>query len=65
MLHDGVTHAEGAGRATSVHDKDEVVSEAKRLAGDRRPSQLPVHKKDGTVQTEQTYGQLAPARRAA
>ena len=48
---------EGAGRATSVHDsKDEAVSEAKRLAGDRRPGQLLVYKKDGTVQTEQTYG---------
>lgn len=48
---------EGAGRATSVHDsRDEDVSEAKRLAGDRRPSQLLVYKKDGTVQTEQTYG---------
>ena len=49
--------AEGASRATSVHDsKDEAVSKAKRLAGDRRPSQLLVYKNDGTVQTEQTYG---------
>ena len=48
---------EGASRATSVHDsKDEAVSRAKKLAGDRRPSQLLVYKKDGTVQTEQTYG---------
>ena len=48
---------EGASRATSVHDsKDEAVSRAKKLAGDRRPSQLLVYKKDGTVQSEQTYG---------
>ena len=48
---------EGASRATSVHDsKDEAVSKAKKLAGDRRPSQLLVYKQDGTVQTEQTYG---------
>jgi Uncharacterized protein conserved in bacteria (DUF2188) len=48
---------EGAGRATSLHDhKREAVSAAKKLAGDRRPSQLLVYKKDGTVQTEQTYG---------
>ena len=48
---------EGASRATSVHDsKGEAVSRAKKLAGDRRPSQLLVYKKDGTVQTEQTYG---------
>ena len=48
---------EGASRATSVHDsKDEAVSRAKKLAGDRGPSQLLVYKKDGTVQSEQTYG---------
>jgi uncharacterized protein YjbJ (UPF0337 family) len=47
---------EGAGRATSLHDaKDEAVSSARKLAGDRRPSQLLVYKQDGTVQTEQTY----------
>lgn len=47
---------EGASRATSVHDsKEEAVSRAKKLAGNRRPSQLLVYKKDGTVQTEQTY----------
>ncbi|HKH12471.1 MAG TPA: DUF2188 domain-containing protein [Rubrobacter sp.] len=49
--------AEGASRATSVHDaKEEAVSRARKLAGDRRPSQLLVYKQDGTVQTEQTYG---------
>ena len=48
---------QGASRATSVHDsKDEAVSNAKKLAGDRKPSQLLIYKQDGTVQTEQTYG---------
>ena len=48
--------ADGASRATGVHDsKDDAVSEAKGLARDRRPSQVLVYKKDGTVQTEQTY----------
>jgi hypothetical protein len=49
--------ADGASRATSVHDsKKEAVAGAKKLSGKRRPSQLLVYKKDGTVQTEQTYG---------
>ena len=53
---DWSVQVEGATRATSVHDsKDEAVSKAKSLAGDRRPSQLLVYKRDGTVQTEQTY----------
>ena len=53
---DWSVRVEGASRATSVHDsKDEAVSKAKGLAGDRRPSQLLVYKQDGTVQTEQTY----------
>ena len=43
--------AKGASRATSVHDsKDEAVSRAKKLAGDRRPSQLLVDTQDGPVQ---------------
>ncbi len=49
--------AEGASRATSVHEtKDEAVANAKELARSHRPSQLLVYKNDGTVQTEQTYG---------
>ena len=48
---------EGASRATSVHDsKEGAVADAKNLAGNRRPSQVLVYKKDGAVQTEQTYG---------
>jgi uncharacterized protein YjbJ (UPF0337 family) len=47
----------GASRATSVHgSKDEAVAKAKDLAMGKTPSQLLVYKKDGTVQTEQTYG---------
>ena len=48
---------EGASRATGVHDaKDAAVSQAKELARGRTPSQVLVYKKDGAVQTEQTYG---------
>jgi hypothetical protein len=49
--------AGGASRATSVHDsKEEAVEKARDLARRKTPSQLLVYKKDGTVQTEQTYG---------
>ena len=47
----------GASRATSVHDsKEEAVGKARELAKGKKPSQLLVYKKDGSVQTEQTYG---------
>jgi Uncharacterized protein conserved in bacteria (DUF2188)/Phasin protein len=46
----------GASRATSVHaTKEEAVERARALAADRAPSQLVVHKKDGTVQDTITY----------
>jgi hypothetical protein len=46
----------GANRATSVHaTKEEAVERARALAADRAPSQLVVHKKDGTVQDTITY----------
>lgn len=46
----------GATRATSVHEsKEEAVTKARDLARGKTPSQLLVYKKDGTVQTEQTY----------
>ena len=49
--------AEGASRATSVHEtKGEAVSNAKKLARSHQPSQLLVYKQDGTLQTEHTYG---------
>ncbi|MGI8539153.1 MAG: DUF2188 domain-containing protein [Rubrobacteraceae bacterium] len=49
--------AEGASRASSVHEmKDDAVHKAKELAQGQEPSQVLVYKKDGTIQTEQTYG---------
>jgi Uncharacterized protein conserved in bacteria (DUF2188)/Phasin protein len=46
----------GASRATSVHStKEEAVERARALAADRAPSQLVVHKKDGTVQDTISY----------
>lgn len=36
--------------------KTEAVASAKQVARDSKPSQLVVHKKDGTIQTEYTYG---------
>ena len=47
----------GIGQVSSVHrTKDEAVASAKELAGVHKPSQVLVYKKDGTVQTERTYG---------
>lgn len=47
---------EGATRATGVHETKEVaVSQAKELARKHPPGQVLVYKRDGTVQTEQTY----------
>jgi poly(hydroxyalkanoate) granule-associated protein len=51
--------AEGATRATSVHGtKNEAVSAAKELAQNQRPSQVVIHKQDGSFQTEHTYDEL-------
>lgn len=48
--------AEGAARATSLHGtKEEAVAAAKELAQGRAPSQVVIHKKDGSFQTELTY----------
>lgn len=48
---------EGAKRATSVHGKkDEAVKKARALAKNQKPSQILVHKKDGTIQDEFSYG---------
>jgi len=49
--------AEDAQRASSLHDtKDEAVARARELAKGQEPSQVIVHKLDGTFQTEYTYG---------
>jgi len=49
--------AEGASRATSVHQtKAEAVAAGKKLARSKSPSQLLVYKQDGfEVQEERTY----------
>lgn len=45
------------GQVSSVHrTKKEAVRSARALAKARKPSQVLVYKKDGTVQTERTYG---------
>ncbi len=52
-----VVETGGAGQISSVHrTKDEAVGSARELARAHEPSQMLVYKKDGTVQTERTYG---------
>ena len=47
----------GIGQVSSIHrTKDEAVANARELAKAHKPSQVLVYKKDGTVQTERTYG---------
>jgi hypothetical protein len=46
-----------AGQVSSVHRrKEEAARNARELAKAHEPSQVLVYKKDGTVQTERTYG---------
>jgi len=46
----------GAERAVSVHaTKEEALDRARALAGEHRPSELVVHRKDGTVQDTVVY----------
>jgi poly(hydroxyalkanoate) granule-associated protein len=46
----------GAERAVSVHaTKDEALERARALAAEHRPSELVVHRKDGTVQDTVSY----------
>ena len=47
---------QGADRAVSVHaTKEEALDRARELAGQHRPSELVVHRKDGTVQDTVVY----------
>jgi hypothetical protein len=47
----------GADRASSVHrTKDEAIAAGRTLAKNNRPGQLVIHKKDGSIETEYTYG---------
>ena len=49
--------AEDAKRASSMHGKKtEAVDRARELAQRQKLGQVIVHKKDGTIQTEYTYG---------
>ena len=49
--------AEDAQRASSTHEKKtEALSRAKELAKTHELGQVVVHKKDGTIETEYTYG---------
>ena len=50
--------AENASRASCSHEtKAEAVGRAKELANGQDTGQVIVHKQDGTIQTEYTYGQ--------
>jgi hypothetical protein len=45
------------GHVSSIHrTKDEAETSAREVAKAHKPSQVLVYKKDGTVQTERTYG---------
>jgi len=49
--------AEKAGRASSIHgEKADAVDRARDLAKSQPLGQVVIHKKDGTIQTEYTYG---------
>lgn len=49
---------ESAGRASSVHDtKAGAVERAKELAKEQELGQIVIHRQDGKIQTEHTYGQ--------
>jgi len=48
----------GAQRATSLHEtKAEALTRARELAKSLPLAQVIVHKQDGTIQTEYTYGE--------
>lgn len=48
---------ENASYRTEHETKDEAVQEAKRLAQDAELGQVKVHKKDGNMEYESTYGE--------
>ena len=49
--------SEGADKASSVHaNKDKAIDRAKELAKAAPLGQVKIHKQDGTIQTEYTYG---------
>ncbi len=47
---------DGADRASGIHDtKSDAVEQARGIAKREQPSQVIIHKKDGTIQEERTY----------
>ena len=49
--------AEGATRASNTHQtKEEAVDNAKELAKGQEPGQVIIHRRDGTIEAEHTYG---------
>ena len=55
---DWAVKREGAGKASSVHnEKQEAIERGKELAKDAPLGQIIIHKRDGTIQTEHTYGE--------
>lgn len=54
---DWAVKPEGAQRASSIHDcKDDAINRARDLAKGAPLGQIIIHKGDGTIQTEHTYG---------
>lgn len=48
---------EGSSTAIKNFDtKDEAIDYAVELAKNNKPSQVKIHKKDGTIESERTYG---------
>jgi hypothetical protein len=51
----------GNDQATSTHGtKDEAVKKARELAKNQELGQIKIHKQDGTIQEERTYGEDPP-----
>jgi len=48
---------EGGPRAIKLFDtKEKAIEIGRKITKSKQPSQLIIHKKDGTIQTEYTYG---------
>lgn len=51
----------GGDQATSRHEtKDDAIQAAKQLAKKKDLGQIKIHKTDGTIQEERTYGEDPP-----
>lgn len=61
--HDGGWQVKKAGneQATSLHEnKADAIDAARRLAKRQELGQIKIHKMDGTIQEERTYGEDPP-----